>query len=117
MNPISRLRTRARSDGGRSATGRPFNEYSPLDGVSRSPKIDNRVDLPQPDGPAIDTYSPRAIARLILSSAWVSTSSVRNTLLTASNLISDSIQNLPGRNWGQLLDYQITQLPNASTSV
>src|SRR5437762_2815071 len=116
MNPISRLRTRARSEGGRSATGRPLSTYSPLDGVSSKPRMESSVDLPQPDGPAIDTYSPRAIARLMLSSACVSTSSVRKTLLTASNLISDSIQNLPGRNWGQLLDYQITELPNAFTS-
>src|SRR5262245_4162815 len=91
MKPISRLRTRARSDGGRSATGRPFSVYSPLDGVSSRPRIESRVDLPQPDGPAIDTYSPRPIVMSIAASAWVSTSSVRKTLLTPSNLISGSM--------------------------
>src|SRR5215471_4042122 len=91
MKPISRLRTRARSDGGKSATGRPFSVYSPLDGVSSRPRIESSVDLPQPDGPAIDTYSPRPIVMSIAASAWVSTSSVRKTLLTPSNLISGSM--------------------------
>ena len=59
MNPISRLRVRARSRIVRLATGLPFSQYSPPVGVSSRPKIDSSVDLPQPDGPAIDTYSPR----------------------------------------------------------
>ncbi len=59
MNPISRLRVRARSRIVRFATGLPLSQYSPPVGVSSSPKIDSSVDLPHPDGPAIDTYSPR----------------------------------------------------------
>src|SRR5215212_11117675 len=88
MKPISRLRTRARSDAGSSATGRPFNRYWPSVGESRRPRIDSKVDLPQPDGPAIDTYSPLLICRWIPESACVSTSSVKNTFVTPSSLIS-----------------------------
>jgi hypothetical protein len=40
------------------------------------------------EGPAIDTYSPRWISMLMLSSACVSTSSVKNTFFTLSSLIS-----------------------------
>ena len=58
MNPISRLRTRARSRSGRSATGLPFEQVLPSVGVSSSPRIESSVDLPQPDGPAMATYSP-----------------------------------------------------------
>src|SRR5580765_7961605 len=88
MNPISRLRTRARSLAGRSATAWPFSQYSPLEAESSRPSIDSSVDLPQPDGPAIDTYSPFATSRLTSESACVSTSSVRKTLATDFNLIT-----------------------------
>ncbi len=62
MNPISRLRTRARSDAGSVATGRLFSRYWPSVGESSSPRIDKSVDFPQPDGPAIETYSPLPIS-------------------------------------------------------
>src|SRR5207253_9708629 len=88
MNPISRLRTRARSDAASSATGRLFSKYWPSVGVSSRPRIDRSVDLPQPDGPAIDTYSPLLIKRWIPESACVSTSSVKKTFVTPSSLIS-----------------------------
>src|SRR5436853_3493163 len=45
------------------------------------------VDLPQPDGPAMDTYSPFAISMWMPASACVSTSSVTKTLVTASRCI------------------------------
>src|SRR5579859_2899078 len=88
MKPISRLRTRARSEGRSSATGRPFRSYDPCVGESRSPRIESRVDLPHPDGPAIDTYSPRSIWTLTFESAWVSTSSVEKTLVRSCNLMT-----------------------------
>src|SRR3954469_14115595 len=88
MNPISRLRTRARSEAGSSATGRLLRKYCPSVGESSSPRIDRRVDLPQPEGPAIDTYSPLLICRWIPESACVSTSSVKKTLVTPSSLIN-----------------------------
>src|SRR5271157_2792360 len=46
------------------------------------------VDLPQPEGPAIDRYSPFATSTWMLDSACVSTSSVTKTLLTFSSRIS-----------------------------
>src|SRR4026208_1431349 len=91
MNPTSRLRTRARSERDSAVAGRSFSTYLPSVGVSSRPRIDNSVDLPQPDGPAIDTYSPLLISMLTLSRAWVSTSSVKNTLFTPSRTISVSL--------------------------
>src|SRR4026208_785703 len=88
MNPISRLRTRARSERGRSATGLLFKVYLPSVGESSRPRIDSSVDLPQPDGPAIAMYSPVLISRWIPASACVSTSSVKKTLVTPSRWIS-----------------------------
>src|SRR5947199_8247715 len=43
------------------------------------------VDLPQPDGPEIDRYSPFLTSKWILCRACVSTSSVTKTLLTFSS--------------------------------
>src|SRR5260370_25512703 len=50
--------------------------------------MDSKVDLPQPEGPAIDIYVPFLISRGISSSAWVSTSSVKKTFFTPSILMS-----------------------------
>jgi hypothetical protein len=76
MNPISRLRTRARSEAASVATGRPFSRYWPSVGESSRPRIDCSVDLPHPEGPANETYSPFSISIWTPESAWVSTSSV-----------------------------------------
>src|ERR1017187_3673865 len=86
MTPISRLRIRARSAGGGPWTRRWFSMEVPPVGVSRRPRIERRVDFPQPEGPAIATYSPLLISRWMPESACVSTSSVRNTLVTLSSL-------------------------------
>src|ERR1039458_1447601 len=48
----------------------------------------SRVDLPQPDGPAIDRYSPFLTSKWMDERACVSTSSVTKTLLTLSSRIS-----------------------------
>src|SRR6185436_2220638 len=90
MKPISWLRMRARSENERLATSFPLSQYLPSEGVSRRPRIDSRVVLPQPDGPAIETYSPFLISRWIPERAWVSTSSVRKTLVTPSRSIKVS---------------------------
>src|ERR1700704_5447521 len=45
----------------------------------------SRVDLPQPDGPEIDRYSPFFTSKWMLWRACVSTSSVTKTLLTFSS--------------------------------
>src|SRR5579875_4030265 len=48
------------------------------------------VDLPQPDGPEMETYSPRCISMWMPDRAWVSTSSVTKTLVTPSRWINGS---------------------------
>src|SRR5712672_1526305 len=88
MNPISRFRTRARSHPRSSATGRPFSSYEPLVGESSRPRMESSVDLPQPDGPPMETYSPRAISTSTCASACVSTSSVAKTLVIPCNLMT-----------------------------
>src|SRR5260370_6157736 len=84
MKPISRFRIRARSDRSRLSTGRPFSSYRPSDGESSKPRIARSVDFPQPEGPAIETNSPRSMSRWIPARAWVSTSWVLKTLLRFS---------------------------------
>src|SRR5215213_8804635 len=90
MKPISRLRIRARSEKERSATCLVLSTYLPSLGVSSRPRIDSRVVLPQPEGPAIETYSPLRISMWMPDRAWVSTSSVMKTLVTPSRRISES---------------------------
>src|SRR4051794_7971075 len=90
MKPISRLRMRARSEKERSATCLLLSWYLPSLGVSSRPRMESSVVLPQPEGPAIETYSPLRISMWMPESAWVSTSSVRKTLVTPSRMISDS---------------------------
>src|SRR6266404_7429135 len=60
----------------------------PSVGESSSPRMDSSVDLPQPEGPAIEMYVPFLISRWISSSACVSTSSVKKTFFTPSILMS-----------------------------
>src|SRR5258708_37078132 len=88
MKPISRLRMRARYDSFKLWTGWAFSTKVPSDGESRSPRMARSVDLPHPDGPDMETYSPRLISMWIPASACVSTSSVMKTLVTPSRCIS-----------------------------
>src|SRR5258708_23250284 len=115
MNPISRLRMRARSESFSPCTALPFKIYEPSLGESNKPKIASKVDLPQPEGPAIERYSPFLMCRWMPASACVSTSSVTNTFVTPSRLIkafgsfamyitfpnllvqADAIMRIPGR--------------------
>ena len=60
-NPISLFRMRASSSSDKSLTFWPFNQYSPVVGVSRQPIRFIKVDLPDPDGPMIATNSLRRI--------------------------------------------------------
>src|SRR4029434_1749447 len=90
MKPIWRLRMRARSANDRFATSVPLSAYLPAEGVSSSPRIDSKVVLPQPDGPAMETYSPGRMSRWIPDSAWVSTSSVRKHFVTLFSRIRGS---------------------------
>ena len=60
-NPISSLRIRASSLSFIWLTCLPLSRYDPWLGVSRQPMRFMSVDLPEPDGPMIATYSPRSI--------------------------------------------------------
>src|SRR3954471_20129481 len=86
---------RAFSPGESVSMRRPLNQYRPLVGVSSSARIDRNVDLPQPDGPETETYSPRSMSIVTPSSARVSPSSAPapalNTLLTPSKRMSGRV--------------------------
>ena len=58
MNPISRLRMRARSRRVELPDRRAVQHVRPPLGVSSRPRIDSNVVLPQPDGPEIDSTRP-----------------------------------------------------------
>src|ERR1035438_1362580 len=90
MKPISWFRMRARSGSESPCTRLPLRRYVPSAGVSRRPRMDSSVDFPQPEGPAIETYSPFWMSRKMPDSAWVSISSVRKTFVIFSSLISGS---------------------------
>src|SRR5205807_3822959 len=62
-NPISLLRMRASSSSSSSLTNWLLSQYFPCEGVSRQPIRFIRVDLPEPDGPMIATYSLRWMRR------------------------------------------------------
>ncbi len=47
-------------------------KYWPLVGVSRQPIRFMSVDLPEPDGPMMATYSPRWISMSTPETAWIS---------------------------------------------
>src|ERR1700752_3346847 len=88
MKPSSRLRMRARSESVSASAALPLSQSLPSVGESSSPRRESSVDWPQPEGPAIDTYSPRAISRCTPESACVSTSSVKKTFVTPSSLMT-----------------------------
>src|ERR1700737_74588 len=62
----------ASSSSSRSLTSRPASQYLPELGESRHPIRFINVDLPEPDGPMIATYSPRRISRVTPRSACTS---------------------------------------------
>ena len=47
-----------RRSSSRDATSSPSSRYSPALGRSRQPRMPSRVDLPEPEGPMIATFSP-----------------------------------------------------------
>src|SRR6266571_7558474 len=55
---------RASSSSSSSLTSWLFSQYLPCDGVSRQPIRFISVDLPEPDGPMMATYSLRWMRRL-----------------------------------------------------
>lgn len=85
--PICPLRMPVRSFSFSSDTSWPSSQYWPEVGLSSSPRMFSSVDLPHPEGPIIATNSPSSTLNVTLSSAIVSTSSVRNDLLRFSTFI------------------------------
>ena len=75
-NPISRFRTRASASSGIRETSCPLSQYSPPVGVSRQPIRFISVDLPEPEGPMIATYSLRRISSDTPLSAWTSSAPI-----------------------------------------
>src|SRR5579863_10390916 len=61
---------RASSSSSSSLTSWPFSQYLPWLGVSRQPIRFINVDLPEPDGPMMATYSLRWMRRFTPRSAW-----------------------------------------------
>src|SRR5215510_14652696 len=85
---MSTFRVRARSPGLSRSTSRPLSQYRPDVGVSSRARIDRNVDLPQPDGPDTDTYSPRSMSTVTFRSATAgSSASPSNTLVMPSRRI------------------------------
>src|ERR1700733_11396711 len=70
-NPIFSARTRFNSEDEIPATFCPSSQISPDDGWSRHPIRLTRVDLPEPDGPMIDSHSPGVTCSEMWSSAWM----------------------------------------------
>src|SRR6185295_14965196 len=75
-NPISSLRMRASSLSFIWLTCLLLSRYEPLVGVSRHPIRFISVDLPDPDGPMMATYSPRSMAIDTPRRAWISSSPI-----------------------------------------
>ena len=61
---MRRLRTSASASSLMPLTFSPARRNVPLVGVSRQPRMCIRVDLPEPEGPTIATYSPALIFKL-----------------------------------------------------
>src|SRR2546421_11022620 len=62
----------ASSSSSSSLTSLPASQYFPELGESRHPIKFISVDLPDPDGPMMATYSPRSMEIVTPRSAWIS---------------------------------------------
>ena len=65
MKPMVRERRMAPWSSERPETSWPSRWYLPEVGLSKSPKICIRVDLPEPEGPMMATNSPSSMLRSI----------------------------------------------------
>ena len=88
--PMRRLRTSARAVSLMWLTSSPARWYRPAVGTSRQPKMCMSVDLPEPEGPMMATYSPCSIVRLTPRSAATEIDPVRYTLVTRSRSMTAS---------------------------
>src|ERR1700722_3736396 len=78
----------ARSSSSSSLTCRPASQYFPELGVSRQPIRFISVDLPEPDGPMIATYSPLRICRSTPLSARTCSAPISYTFASSSVLMT-----------------------------
>src|ERR1700722_8421417 len=78
----------ASSSSSRSLTNRPASQYLPELGESRQPIKFISVDLPEPDGPMIATYSPLRISRSTPFRARTCSAPISYTLARSSVLIT-----------------------------
>src|ERR1700759_34903 len=78
----------ARSSSSSSLTWLPPSQYLPELGVSRHPIKFISVDLPDPDGPMIATYSPLRIVRSTPLSARTCSEPISYTFASSSVLIT-----------------------------
>src|SRR5260370_17312272 len=78
----------ASSSSSRSLTNRPASQYLPELGESRHPIKFISVDLPEPDGPMIATYSPLRISTSTPRSACTCSAPISYTLASSSVLIT-----------------------------
>src|SRR5512143_1258988 len=69
MKPICRWRCSASASSSSDETSSPSRRYVPAVGRSSRPSTFSNVDLPDPDGPMIEMYSPGWIVRSTWSSA------------------------------------------------
>src|SRR5262245_46601030 len=84
MKPILSRLTRVSASSGSPASDSPSTRTIPEVGRSSPPTRLRSVDLPEPEGPMIDTISPRAIASVTRSRA-VTCRLPANRLLTSSS--------------------------------
>src|SRR6266403_973234 len=78
----------ASSSSSRSLTSRPASQYLPELGESRQPIRFISVDLPDPEGPMMATYSPLRISTSTPRSACTCSAPISYTLASASVLIT-----------------------------
>src|SRR6266566_4579279 len=108
----------ASSSSSSALTSRPASQYLPEVGVSRHPIRFINVDLPEPDGPMMATYSPRRISTLTPRSACTCSEPIsyvfqRSSVLMANPWSTRSWRNESGETAStgisQLLEFSILQ--------
>ncbi len=80
-----------RAASGSELTSRPSKSSAPLDGVSTHPRMCISVDLPQPDGPQMATYSAGSIRSETPCTAVTGPAAIGNTLVISRASTIDPI--------------------------
>src|SRR6266403_6053109 len=79
----------ASSSSSSALTSRPASQYLPEVGVSRHPIRFMSVDLPEPEGPMMATYSPRRISTVTPRRAWTSSEPIWYVFQRSSVLMAN----------------------------